>query len=615
MASTEDERPLKRTRQACEPCRRSASTTPLSPAVPRNSLTIPENTLPAGAPLNESSETQGLQLYLTYCNSQPLLLFPSRSSLASLGKRDEELMLAMEATGVRFRGQGVHDKAIQDEIKSKMERSCNMVMMRIAAGTVELSTIQTLCILSMLEFSAGHIIRAGSYTGLATHLMRHLKIESLENLGNLETERDERKLCYISLIMLQNLQGSLHPPEIGDSLDSLAAFDGSNSLLRSKWTSKGIASGSSSDNKLDIGISGTNVHTSELWALACKYASSHVGVDAHSPWSPRSDYSLINFHHCEHESLMPLRFRLHASRFQDHPPAELQAHRDYWGPWLFFQMVWHAVPCIANHPFLLSMRLRKFRRTMPQSFLRNSFEQLTFHSGWVIHFLELIEAKSFEVSDPTIGQCVAIVATIYLQHSFVEDQAFNKKAQLGFEKCLKFLRNMGRRWPHVDRQVGQLEKLRDSVAPGGLATDSGTPAVFHLHQKWSVNLQLLWRVLVYAHASNTSDTSSDIFGPELAKDSVGHSSDPSAGAITERDFSLIGSAGISGHQTVASECVTYPPDQLEDPTQGGGQPSPTIDISGLQGDPNVELPGSDTLFLQLQDYGRAFEDWLSINPS
>lgn len=251
--------------------------------------------------------------------------------------------------------------------------------------------------------------------------------------------------------MLRNLQGSLHPP--GDTLDLLAEAGEITSPLGAMMFNKDIARGNSGDSKLDIGINGTSVYTSELWAMASNYAASHVGVDAHPPWSPNSDYTMINFRHCEHESLMPLRFRLHASRFQDHPPAELQAHRDYWSPWLFFQLVWHAVPCLANHPFLLSMRLRNFRRTMPQSFLRNSFEQLTFHSGWVVHFLELIEAKNFEVSDPIIGQCVAIVATIYLQHSFVEDEAFNRKAQTGFEKCLRFLRNMSHRWPHINRQV------------------------------------------------------------------------------------------------------------------------------------------------------------------
>jgi hypothetical protein len=91
----------------------------------------------------------------------------------------------------------------------------------------------------------------------------------------------------------------------------------------------------------------------------------------------------------------------------------------------------------------------------------------------------------------------------------------------------------------------------------------------------------------------------------------------SAGVIAEPDFALIGSAGLSGHKTVASECVTYPPEQAEHIPQGQnavGQNSAPIDLSNLPEDPALDLNCGDTLFLQLQDYGRAFEDWLSVNP-
>lgn len=86
------------------------------------------------------------------------MLFPNRSSLASLGKRDPELLLAIEAIGVRFKRPGVVDQDIQLEIKRKTERACQIVMMRLASGTVELSTIQTLCLLSMLEFTGKAVL-------------------------------------------------------------------------------------------------------------------------------------------------------------------------------------------------------------------------------------------------------------------------------------------------------------------------------------------------------------------------------------------------------------------------------------------------------------------------
>ncbi|KOS40395.1 hypothetical protein ACN38_g8752 [Penicillium nordicum] len=260
MESTEDERPSKRARQACEPCRRKKSRCPgekptcsycarlgqqcvyagtetgdgdfghsqrmmvmeerisgiegkleqlmeyikrpasnhlSSPIVPENNPRIPELPPTESSSIAGSSGLPAAELYLTFCNGQPIMLFPNRSSLASLGKRDPELLLTIEALGVRFKTPGVIDQDIQLEIKRKTERACGMVMMRLASGTVELSTIQTLCLLSMLEFTAGHIIRAGSYTRLATYLMGNLRISGLESISNLETERDERKLCYV----------------------------------------------------------------------------------------------------------------------------------------------------------------------------------------------------------------------------------------------------------------------------------------------------------------------------------------------------------------------------------------------------------------------------------
>ncbi|KAJ5759276.1 hypothetical protein N7520_006432 [Penicillium odoratum] len=559
--------------------------------------------------LDHSQDLPATQLYLTFCNSQPLPLFPQSISPISLGNRDPELLLSIEALGLRFRGDGVKDSQVRQDITTKTEKSCQMVMRRIGDGNVELSTIQTMCLLSMLEFTDGNLIRAGFYTQMAEYFMCNIRPTKFEFLKYIETEQDERKLCYASVTMLKNLQGPPQQCSIQATSDktffgglAASAFE----TLIPKRYSRG-----DSDSKSDIGINASVMYTTDLWALACKYAINNAGDDTHPPWYPQSDYAMITYWHTEHETCMPLKFRLHASRFPDHSPADLQAHREYWGPWLFYQIVWHAIPCLLNHPFLLSMRLRNFRRTMPQSFLRNSFEQLTFHSGWIIHFLELLETKNFEVSDPTLGHSVAIVATIYLQHSFADDQSFRKKAQTGFKKCIRFLQVMGRRWPHIDRQARQLEQLRGSISPGSHTTDTRLPAPSD--PKWTVNLQLMWKILVYPHASRAPDPTGDMFGPFLAKENPSNLGLSSADVITEHDFTLIGSAGISGHKTVATECVTYPPEQAEHQEPG---PEPTaLGLPELARSQNLDFAGGETLLLQLQDYDKAFEDWLSLNTT
>lgn len=74
-------------------------------------------------------------------------------NLQNLGSRDPELTLAMEALGLRFQGRGIRDSQIESEIQSKTKRARQTVMMRLDDGTVELSTIQTFCLLSMLEYT------------------------------------------------------------------------------------------------------------------------------------------------------------------------------------------------------------------------------------------------------------------------------------------------------------------------------------------------------------------------------------------------------------------------------------------------------------------------------
>jgi hypothetical protein len=64
--------------------------------------------------------------------------------------------------------------------------------------------------------------------------------------------------------------------------------------------------------------------------------------------------------------------------------------------------------------------------------------------------------------------------------------------------------------------------------------------------------------------------------------------------------------------------VTYPPEQTEHSTQLQqelGQISPVAPITNLADDPSLNFVGEETLFLQMQDYGKAFEDWLSLNPA
>ncbi|KAL4971949.1 hypothetical protein BDW66DRAFT_164558 [Aspergillus desertorum] len=506
-----------------------------------------------------------MQLFHIYCNFQPLPLFHHRSFFAS-ESRDQELILAMKALGLRFRGNGIADPEIDRQIRDWTERSRLMVMTRVAEGSVELSTLQALCILTLIDHTAGHTMKAGANIRLAAYILQNLRFGSAD-FTNLEDERDERLLLRWSLHMLANLIGE---PVPGPSLRT-------------------VYNGNSATTANDMGIVGCAIQLSEVWGLAQSYAAADIASDALPPWAPHSDYSRIAFRHTEFESVTPLRYRLHETRLDELSGAELHRQRDFWGHCLFFQLIFHAIPCLLNHPLLLSARLRNFRLTMPQSFLQHSYEQITLHAGWVLHFIDLLESKRYEVSDPTVGQSVVIVATIYLQHSFVEDVFFREKAQTGYDKCLAFLKRMALRWPNIEGQVDNLGRLRNSISAG---------EVQNSRQTWSVNVHLLREILI---AAPPKQAAGDILGPGLATDCALQTDS----TTPDPDFELIGSAGISGHKTVARNLVTYyPPEQVLQPTPP--------DLSALLGEPGLSATGPTTGFLQPQDYGRFIDNWLDL---
>ncbi|KAL2819810.1 hypothetical protein BJX63DRAFT_445354 [Aspergillus granulosus] len=638
---TDDQRPLKRVRQACEPCRRKKSRCPGEkpvcsfcerlgqqcfyaqggtemPAVDiANRLSSVENKLeelarslrPHSTPeaprpslvqpnLQQNDLSTVARLFLNCCNYQPLPLFYPDGFVESLESRDPELILAIHAVSLRF-GRSPDGSDLRPYISDCAGRARTLVLERVARGPVELSTLQTLCLLAMFEFTAGDTVQAGLHLSMAAYLAQSASTNG-ETLGPLHADMDERRRCLWSIYLLQSLHG--------DGLQSARLISGVRTLFNTgsgfsptyDLTSVPDCVPNSSREELDL-VSYA-VQVAEVWSMAMAYAAIRVEPDAPAPWSPRSDYSIVTYRHMEFDSRVPLKYRYDANKFHEHRLHELNQRREFWGPWLFIQFLYLAIPCLLNHPFLLSRRLRGFRHTMPQSFIRQSFETITNNAAWILHLIDLIEHKGFEVCDPTLAHCVLIIATIHLQHSFVEDASFREKARRGFTKCVRFLHPLAQRWPHVQNMIDRLTRLRENVS-------AGDPQASHSRQAWTTNAQLLWELLVYDRASR-SPSPSPILGTTLSD-----SSERLTARMTpDPNFPLVGSAGITGHKTVAKEIYTHPPETVTTPpaveaeAPAAAVSSIDLDPFGMISDPTLEGI-TDHMFLEPESYGRAIEDW------
>ncbi|KAM3453312.1 hypothetical protein MY3296_003903 [Beauveria thailandica] len=592
----------------------------------------------------ENMPTMG-RLYLAWCHGQPIALFRPETFLDSLAFRDLELTLALQALSLRYPPSSLTAQK-REKLDSMERESRSAVMNRIASSAVELSTLQTLCILSMVEFADGNIAQAGLHVAIASHLAQSVQSNSM--LG----DADEFNDCVRSIIMLQNLQGCI-APATGPGSALIGGQPPPISLIHAAALSGREPSGSVHDagsSQMDCGIMKYVLELSEAWRMARSYAACRVGSDAPPPWNQHSDYSSVMNLHLEFDSRVPLRYRFAANKFAEQDTHDLEQKRDYWGPWLYIQIIYAVIPCIVNHPFLLSMRLKNFRQTLPQSFIHHSFEYINRHAGWIMYFINMLEKKSFQIADPVMAHCIAVVATIHLQHSFVQDKPLRDKAQQGFEKCIGFLRRMGGTWPYISTMVrtaqqhtppkvvrraqclinicieaSNLAKLRDSV---GLLYSPRAHGAFPPHDRdsFSIDAQLLWDILIYERAGRP-DAGADqsIFGKTLKVGTETREDDGRAAA----EFDLVGSAGISGHKAVSKETPAYAPNEDAPPTSGvlvggsGGGGGMEMEMGGGEASAmlvSVEgrffegiggLDGQEHLFLQANDFGKAIDTWLS----
>ncbi len=93
------------------------------------------------------------ETYLLYCDCQPLPLFHKANFLHSLHEREPEVLFSILAIALRFRedphssGRRVYDTT--DYVEAARE----IISKKIFEGTIELSTIQSLCLLCLVDFT------------------------------------------------------------------------------------------------------------------------------------------------------------------------------------------------------------------------------------------------------------------------------------------------------------------------------------------------------------------------------------------------------------------------------------------------------------------------------
>ncbi|EFX05966.1 c6 zinc finger domain containing protein [Grosmannia clavigera kw1407] len=416
--------------------------------------------------------------YLQYCDSQPIPLFDPESFVETLADRDEEVVYGVLALAGHFASSPSTDKEQQERDCSAYAQAAHrLVMGRVSESRVELSTIQTLCLLSLIRFYDGAIDQSRVHSSLAMTLAHCAGLHIEVNRQDSHAAAEERRRCYWGVVLLRRLFGwAIEGAEDDGSGNrtirggQLPLFPTSPSSPLSERTNGAGCRRWTEAERLD-GILSTVIQLAEVWSLAQDYVRTRgasgettTSSTAPPPWSPQSKYSRALRRLMDLGQDLPPLHRNRCVRLADVTADDLADRRGraYWAPWFLSHFLYHTAICLLNHPLLMTLQFQD-GRGFSEVFLQQTAHLAAYHSSWLLHFVHFFDTRRFAVSDPLFGYCTAVVATIELQHSFSDDRALRHKARVNYDHCLAFLRRLSRDWPCVRRLTQKLDALADQM--------------------------------------------------------------------------------------------------------------------------------------------------------
>ncbi|SCO84176.1 uncharacterized protein FRV6_08303 [Fusarium oxysporum] len=394
---------------------------------------------------------------------QPLPLFEPKRFQLKTGTLPQYLRWSFLALSLHYTSHnfyyGLEAKAI--EYYTTSARS--VVVDMAAEGLVKLEVMQALCLLALCDHIAGKSSRAWMMIGMAAKL-ESLRLSDSKASGSRQSD-DAVSRCHWSIAILEStftphcntLFEVAHAPNYPKSVPRPTTLHGMKTYCADLTDAYEA-------NIQDVGIVATCLGYISVWGSIISYLRDIRNGANEYPWLATSRHNQLTVKLYELENITSHRHLIRNAPFPDQPPSELSENREYWAPWVLFQVLMHATQAILNNPFVQLVALRRAGRNFqPRSFLQNTVDQALFHAEWVSRLVRMCADRQFEVNDPLVGQAVAGCVSILWIFQFARDRKVSEKAKENLGICETFLEHLSRKWPHIAEKVEILRTLNIKV--------------------------------------------------------------------------------------------------------------------------------------------------------
>ncbi|PTD10733.1 hypothetical protein FCULG_00007723 [Fusarium culmorum] len=399
---------------------------------------------------------------------QPLPLFDPRRLQLKIGTLPHYLRWSFLALTLHFTSHNFYYGLEANAIEYYTTSARSIVVDMAAEGLAQLEVLQTLCLLALCDHIAGKTSRAWMMVGMAAKLEALRLSQSKADLNTRHSD-DTISRCHWSIAILEStfipncntLTGITGAPSYPKSVPRPTPLHSSHGMKSYCPDLTDAYEG----NIQDVGINATCLGYISVWGSIISYLRDIRNGANEYPWLATSRHNQLTVKLYELENITSHRHLIRNAPFPDQPSEDLSEHREYWAPWVSFQIMMHATQAILNNPFVQLVALRRAGRNFqPRSFLQNTVDQALFHAEWVSRLVQMCADRQFEVNDPLIGQAVAGCVSILWIFQFARDRKVSEKAKENLVTCETFLGHLARKWPHIAEKLEILRTLNVKVA-------------------------------------------------------------------------------------------------------------------------------------------------------
>ncbi|KAI9367762.1 hypothetical protein BJX61DRAFT_526975 [Aspergillus egyptiacus] len=487
---------------------------------------------------------KAIDMYLECCHRQPVWCLNIKE-LGNLESHPEELICSILALTMRFARDPEQGKRYADSAKS-------LIMLRIANGSVELPTIESLCLLAYSSFIDGQLQQGRFYLGLGLQLCRAAMLDTEAAYTREDRQSEQKKRLFWSLQLLEQSYGRQ---------------DGLLGVPTATWRPPYLPTGHREQERDpsakpppvprdtlgcpspdDTGIWSMSIHFGWVWSKVRAYVSGCANNRLTEPWRHESMYSVVLSDLTEIENSTPLCHRYDHVQFYRRTAEDLAVNRAYWVPWVKLQFMYHAILTVLNHPFLYIMASQHNPNlAIPNSFWRRSSELVLLHATWIVRLIDMVSEKHLRLTDPFFAHVAAIAASVQLYYCCADDPRLKYKSRADFAKCSDFLRSFAPFSRASNVLSVKLDKLtRIASGTESIDLDDWVPSKIHL------NIPLMWDILQFNVTDQTDNEG--LLHPSLIPTSI----TSGANEVSNLDIIVTTSPEVSVNTTDGGQAVPMP---------------------------------------------------------